>query len=89
MTISSQIIENLQSIYADFKHFVAVKFKYSIIFLIIVITTMLMITEQHFGSAGIIVFILAYLSKGMRRSSANTKTFVRTESVARSLDRSQ
>lgn len=49
---------------------------------------MLMITEQHFGSAGIIVFILAYLSKGMRRSSANTKTFVRTESVAMSLDRS-
>ena len=37
---------------------------------------MLMITEQHFGSAGMIVFILAYLSKGMRRSSANTKTEV-------------
>lgn len=89
MTISSQIIENWQMIYVDFKHFVAVKIKYFLIFLIIISTTLLMITEQHFGSAGIIVFILAYLSKGMRRSSANTKTFVRTESVARSLDRSQ
>lgn len=89
MTISSQIIENLQMIYADLKHFVAINFKYHLVFLIIISTTMLMITEQHFGSAGIIVFILAYLSKGMRRSSANTKTFVRTESVARSLDRSQ
>ena len=89
MTISSQIIENLQMIYAYFKHFVAVTFKYRLVFLIIIITTMLMITEQHFGSAGIIVFILAYLSKGMRRSSANTKTFVRTESVVRSLDRSK
>lgn len=89
MTISSQIIEDLQMIYADLKHFVVVKFKYCLLFLIIISTTMLMITEPHFGSAGIIVFILAYLSKGMRRSSANTKTFVRTESVARSLDRSK
>ncbi len=89
MIISSQITENLQIFYANFKHFVAARFKYHLLFLIIISTTMLMITEQHFGSAGIIVFILAYLSKGMRRSSANTKTFVRTESVARSLDRSQ
>ncbi len=89
MIISSQITENLQSFYANSKYFFAAKFKYHLLFLIIISTTMLMITEQHFGSAGIIVFILAYLSKGMRRSSANTKTFVRTESVARSLDRSQ
>ncbi len=89
MIISSQITKNLQSIYAELKHFVAAKFKYYLLLLIIISTTMLMITEQHFGSAGIIVFILAYLSKGMRRSSANTKTFVRTESLARSLDRSQ
>jgi hypothetical protein len=89
MTISSQTTENLQRFYANLKHFIAVRFKYHLLFLIIISTTMLMITEQHFGSAGIIVFILAYLSKGMRRSSANTKTFVRRESVARSLDRSQ
>lgn len=89
MIISSQITENLQRIYANLKHFVAAKFKCHLLFLIIISTTMLMITEQHFGSAGIIVFILAYLSKGMRRSSANTKSFVRTESVARSLDRSK
>ena len=89
MIILSQITVNLQRFYANSKHFVAVKFKYHLLFLIIISTTMLMITEQHFGSAGIIVFILAYLSKGMRRSSANTKTFVRTESVVRSLDRSK
>ncbi len=62
MTISSQIIENWQRIYAEFKHFVAVKIKYRLVSLIIISTTMLMITEQHFGSAGIIVFIAIFRS---------------------------
>lgn len=86
MTIPSQIIGNWQIIYADFKHFVAVNFKCRLVFFIIISTTMLMITEQHLGSAGIIVFILAYLSKGMRRSSRSTKPFERAESVAVFLD---
>jgi hypothetical protein len=48
------------------------KFKLRLAFLMIISTAMLLITEQHFGIPGIIVFILAYLSKGMRRSVANT-----------------
>lgn len=48
---------------------------------------MIMVTEQHFSLAGITVFTLAYLSKGMRRSSMKTKAFVRTESVLMILDR--
>jgi hypothetical protein len=57
------------------------KFKYSLLASIIISTFVLMITEEKLGIAGIIVFILAYSSKGMRRSSRSTKPFERTQSV--------
>jgi hypothetical protein len=57
------------------------KFKYSLLASIIIGTFVLMITEEKLGIAGIIVFILAYSSKGMRRSSRSTKPFERTQSV--------
>jgi hypothetical protein len=62
------------------------KFKFSLLTTIIIITCVVMITEQKLGIAGIIVFILAYSSKGMRRSSRSTKPFERAESVAVFLD---
>jgi hypothetical protein len=49
------------------------KLKCSLLFLAIISTAMLMVTEQHFSIAGITVFTLAYLSKGMRRSSMKKK----------------
>jgi hypothetical protein len=57
------------------------KFKYSLLASIIISTFVLMMTEKKLGIAGIIVFILAYSSKGMRRSSRSTKPFERTQSV--------
>jgi hypothetical protein len=62
------------------------KFKFSFFTSIIIITCVVIITEQKLGMAGIIVFILAYSSKGMRRSSRSTKPFERVESVAVFLD---
>jgi hypothetical protein len=62
------------------------KFKFSLLTSINVSTSVLIITEQKFGIAGIIAFILAYSSKGMRRSSRSTKPFERAESVAVFLD---
>lgn len=62
------------------------KLKFGLLISIIISTCVLMITEQKLGIAGIIVFILAYSSKGMRRSSRSTKPFERAESVAVFLD---
>ncbi len=62
------------------------KFKFSLFTSTIVSICVLIITEQKLGIAGIIVFILAYSSKGMRQSSRSTKPFERVESVAVFLD---
>jgi hypothetical protein len=62
------------------------KFKFRLLTTLIISTYVLIITEQKLGIAGIIVFILAYSSKGMRRSSRSTKPFERAESVAVFLD---
>jgi hypothetical protein len=62
------------------------KFKFSFLTSLIISTYVLVITEQKLGIAGIIVFILAYSSKGMRQSSRSTKPFERVESVAVFLD---
>jgi hypothetical protein len=62
------------------------KLKFSLLTSIIISTCVLIITEPKLGIAGIIVFILAYSSKGMRRSSRSTKPFERVESVAVFLD---
>jgi hypothetical protein len=61
-------------------------FKFSLLTSIIISTIVLIITEQKLGIAGIIVFILAYSSKGIRRSSRSSKSFERSESVAMFLD---